>query len=274
MSVARSNTMATLVQDLIRVGKNGVRSLERNDSAATIKGSEPLRSPDYCVHELFETQVDRNPEALALVSGNDHFTYRELNARANQLARFLKRFGVGPNSLVGLCVRRSPEMVVGVLGILKAGAAYVPLDPSYSNERLSFILRDSNVFPLLTQSDMIGTIPRHEGPRLSLDADWDVIAKERKGNPLRRVTPRNLAYVIHTSSAAGDARCVRISHRGLLNYLSWGAEAYEVAKGRNSIVDSSLSFDLAVTRVLSLLMFGRSIFLAADAIDYVEMSAH
>jgi non-ribosomal peptide synthetase component F len=265
--------MATLVQEIIRAGKNGPRS-ERYHSRATIKDRASHEQTDNCVHELFETQVERNPEALALIFGDQQFTYHELNVRANQLARFLKRFGVGPNSLVGLCVRRCPEMVVGVLGILKAGGAYVPLDPSQPDDRVAFILEDSNVFLLLTQSDLIGTIPRHDGPRLSLDADWDVVAKERKTNPTRRASPRNLAYVIHTSGSGGDPKGVMISHRGLLNYLSWGAEAYEVAKGANAIVDSSISLDLAITRILSLLMFGRSIFLEVDAIDYVEMSAH
>ena len=170
--------------------------------------------------ELIEKEVERNSAAPAILFADTQLTYRELNNRANQLARFLRRFGVGPNSLVGLCVNRSPEMVVGILGILKAGAAYVPIDPEDSEERLSFIMDDANIFLMLTQSRFLETLPRHNGPRLCLDTDWDVIAKERKTNPPRRASTRNLAYVIYTTATTGFLKGVRISHRGLVNYLS------------------------------------------------------
>lgn len=249
--------MTTLVQDILRVRHNSAASQQRKDSAVRFEQSVPV-APNNCVHELFEAQVDRSPEALALICGQREFTYRELNTRANQLARFLKRFGVGPNTLIGLCVDRSAEMIVGILGILKAGAAYVPMDPGYSSEQLSFLMRNSNVFVLLTQAKLVDSVPRHGGPRVCLDSNWTVIAKERKTNPPRRATLRNLAYVIYNPA---DQKVVRISHRGLFNYLSWGAEAYEVAKGFGSTIDSSIPFDLAITRVLSPLMVGRSVLL-------------
>jgi non-ribosomal peptide synthetase component F len=155
-------------------------------------------------------------------------------------------------------------MIVGILGILKAGAAYVPMDPEDSTDRLSFMMEDANIFLLLTQSQLLDTLPRHNGPRLSLDSDWDVIAKERKTNLARRASTQNLAYVIYTSATTGFLKGVRISHRGLVNYLSWGAEAYEVVKGCGSIVDSSVPFDLAITRVLAPLMVGRSVILVTE----------
>src|SRR2546423_3287159 len=164
--------MATLVQDIIRVGKTGASDPGRlKQFLATFNDTGRAYPRDKCVHELFEKQVERSPEAVALVSRDNQLTYSELNARANQLARFLKRFGVGPDSLVGLCVERSPEMIVGILGILKAGAAYVPLDPTYPTERLSLMLHDANVFVLLTQSHLLDALPPHNGPRLSLDSD-------------------------------------------------------------------------------------------------------
>jgi len=189
--------MPTLVQDILRVEDSGASHLvQRNGFLAQFNNTDQSYARDKCVHELFERQVKRSPEAVALVSGDSQFTYNELNARANQLARFLKRFGVGPDSLVGLCVERSPEMIVGILGILKAGAAYVPLDPTYPSERLSLMVQDANLFVLLTQSHLVDAIPPHNGPRLSLDSDWDIIAKERRDSPAGRTTPDNLAYVI------------------------------------------------------------------------------
>lgn len=253
----------TLVQDLLRIGDTGAHHLERKKSFTSFSQTIQVHSQDRCVHELFETQVEQSPEAVALVAEGVKLSYRELNTRANQLAHFLRRFGVRPNSLVGLCTERSTEMIIGILGILKAGAAYVPMDPSYPRDRMSLILQDANIFVVLTQSHLLEALPRHDGPRLSLDSDWDVIARERKTNPPRRVTPKNLAYVVYTSISTGPPKGVMISHRGLLNYLSWGAEAYEVAKGSSTKIDASISLDLAITRALSLLMFGRSIFLDA-----------
>jgi non-ribosomal peptide synthetase component F len=253
--------MPTLVQDILRVEENGARHLERQEFSKSFGQTIQVHPQDRCVHELFETQVEQSPEAVALVAEGQKLSYRELNTRANQLARFLGRFGVGPNSLVGLCAEQSAEMIIGILGILKAGAAYVPMDPSSSRDRLSIILEEANIFVVLTQSHLLEALPRHDGPRLSLDSNWEVIARERKTTPPRRVTPKNLAYVVYTSISPGPPKGVMISHRGLLNYLSWGAEAYEVAKGSGTKVDSSISLDLAITRVLSLLMFGRSIFL-------------
>ena len=228
---------------------------------------------ERCVHELFESEVDQSPETVALVCGDQQFTYRELNERANQLAHFLIRFGVGPNSLVGLCLHRTPEMIIGILGILKAGGAYVPMDPTSSTQRLGYMIEDANIFVLLTQSALLKKLPRHNGPRLSLDVNWDIIAKERKTNPHPRATPKNLAYSIYTSIGFQETRGVRISHRGLLNYLSWGVEAFQVAKGSEPSLDSSIPFDLAITRVLSLLMFGRSIYLGVDSTALPEMKA-
>ena len=255
--------MVTLVQDLIRIRDDGARSLQRKQSKDIYPQLSPLQ-PEACIHELFEKEVECNPTASAILFAETQLTYRELNNRANQLARFLRRFGVGPNSLVGLCVHRSPDMIIGILGILKAGAAYVPIDPDDEAQRLCFIMEDAEIFLLLTESRLLDTLPRHNGPRLCLDTDWDVIAKERKANPARRASTRNLAYVIYTTATTGFLKGVRISHRGLVNYLNWGAEAYEVVKGSGLIVDSSVPFDLAITRVLAPLMVGRSVILVTE----------
>ncbi|HYJ85242.1 MAG TPA: AMP-binding protein [Pyrinomonadaceae bacterium] len=264
--------MPTLVQDILRVG-DGDRSYQSKKPQNGFEQEALAQLNERCVHELFESEVDQNPETVALVCGDQQLTYRELNERANQLAHFLIRFGVGPNSLVGLCLRRTPEMIIGILGILKAGGAYVPMDPTSSTQRLGYMIEDANIFVLLTQSALLKKLPRHNGPRLSLDVNWDIIAKERKTNPRPRATPKNLAYSIYTSVGLQETRGVRISHRGLLNYLSWGIEAFQVAKGSMPSLDSSIPFDLAITRALSLLMFGRSIYLGADSTALPEMKA-
>ena len=257
-----------IVQNILRIGDDAVAGLlERKQFLAGFNNTRRAYPADKCVHELFQKQAERSPEAIAVVAKDRQFTYAELNARANQLARFLKRFGVGPDSLVGLCVERSPEMMVGILGILKAGAGYVPLDPTYPSERLSFMVQDANIFVLLTQSHLLDTLPQHNGPRLSLDSDWDIIAKEKKENPVSRATPENLAYVIYTSGSTGQPKGVMVPHRGLVNYLSWCTEAYEVAKGCGAPVHSSISFDLTITSLFSPLMVGRSVFLVADGIE-------
>ncbi len=260
--------MATLVQEILNIrGKIAGGLLPHRQLLAEFNNTARAYPYDKCVHELFEAQVERTPAAVAVVANDRQLTYAELNERANQLARFLRRFGVGPDSLVGLCVDRSLEMIVGILGVLKAGAGYLPMDPSYPADRLAFMLQDANVFVLLTQSNLLDQLPPHNGPRLSLDTDWDVIAKERKDNPAAWANPANLAYVIYTSGSTGKPKGVMIHHRGLVNYLTWATETYEVAAGCGAPVHSSFSFDLTITSLFAPLLVGRSIFLVADGIE-------
>lgn len=260
--------MATLVEEILSSrGKITSGLALRRHVVADFNNTARAYPYDKCVHELFEAQVERTPTAIAVVANEQQLTYAELNERANQLARFLRRFGTGANSLVGLCVDRSLEMIIGILGVLKAGAGYVPMDPGYPADRLAFMLQDANVFVLLTQSQLVDKLPSHNGPRISLDSDWDIIAKERKENLAAWANPANLAYVIYTSGSTGKPKGVMIHHRGLVNYLSWATETYEVAEGCGAPVHSSISFDLTVTSLFAPLMVGRSIFLVADGIE-------
>ena len=223
------------------------------------------RSAD-CV-QLFEAQVARTPEATAVVSGDTQLSYRDLNARANQLARELVRLGVGPDSLVGICLERSPQMVVAVLATLKAGAAYLPLDPNYPTERLAFMLEDAGASILLTQSALIEELPQYNRTKLCLDSDWHEIEKHTDENLNINVAPENLAYVIYTSGSTGNPKGAMITHRGLTNYLQWAVGAYDVANGCGAPVHSSISFDLTVTSLFTPLMVGRSVFLLPDGIE-------
>lgn len=158
---------------------------------------------DVCLHSLFEQQVERDPDAVAVRFEDQQLTYGELNGRANQLAHHLQALDVGPDVLVGLCVERSIEMMVGILGILKAGGAYVPLDPEYPQERLAFMLDDSRVPVLLTQQRLVEKLPETVAHIISLDADWDRIARENAENPVSGARAENLAYVIYTSGSTG-----------------------------------------------------------------------
>jgi len=183
-----------------------------------------------CVHELFEAQVERTPEAIALVFEEQRISYKELNRRANQLAHYLRNRRVGPEVLVGICIERSLEMFVGLLGILKAGGAYLPLDPAYPRERLALMLKDAGAPVLLTQETLRERLPDLQVKVIALDTDWRAIAKESEANPDNKSTADNLAYVIYTSGSTGIPKGISVVHRGIVrlvketNYATFGPE--------------------------------------------------
>ena len=199
---------------------------------------------DRCVHELFEQQVEQNPDAVAVVYEDEQLTYRELNTRANQLAHYLKSFGVGPEVLVGICLERSLlEMIIAVLGILKAGGAYVPLDPEYPQERLAFMLADTGSPVLLTHSRLVEELPRHEAKVICIDSDWDAIARHSGETPVSATSVENLAYVIYTSGSTGKPKGVAISHGGLLNLVFWHRNVFEVTASDRATQLAGTAFD-------------------------------
>ncbi|AUT02007.1 non-ribosomal peptide synthetase [Nostoc sp. CENA543] len=181
---------------------------------------------DKCIHQLFEEQVARTPDAVALVFQEQELTYRELNSRANQLAQHLQNLGIGADELVGICIERSLEMVVGLLGILKAGGAYVPLDPAYPQERLEFMLADTQIKLLLTQKQLAEKLPTHTANVIYLDTDWDSISQIKPENLTNIVKPDNLAYIMYTSGSTGQPKGVSVIHQGVVrlvkdtNYVS------------------------------------------------------
>ena len=225
-----------------------------------------------CIHQLFEEQVERTPDAVAVVFEGQQLTYNELNCRANQLAHYLQSLGVKPDELVGICVERSLEMIVGLLGILKAGGAYVPLDPDYPIERLSFMLEDAAVKVLLTQQELIDKLPEHQAQLICLDADWTIISKLSKSNLINTVTSENLAYVIYTSGSTGLPKGTLIPHQGLVNYLSWCTQAYNVEQGTGTLVHSPLGFDLTITSLFSPLLVGNQVEILAEDQDVETLS--
>ncbi|BAZ11502.1 amino acid adenylation domain-containing protein [Calothrix sp. NIES-4071] len=220
---------------------------------------------EQCVHQLFEAQVERTPDAIAVVYGNSQLTYRELNQRANKIASYLQKLGVQPEVLVGLCVERSLDLLVGLLGILKAGAAYVPLDPNYPQERLAYMVADAQIPILLTQSTM-APLPV-DTQVIYLDTDWQEIDKESQENLISLKdypTPDNLAYVIYTSGSTGTPKGVLISHRSLVNFATVAAVEYEIKASDRVLQFASISFDAAAEEIFPALLQGATLVLRTE----------
>ena len=225
---------------------------------------------DLPAHALFEAQAARTPDAVAVIAGDHRLTYRELDARANQLAHWLRGLGAGPDVLVGLCLERTLELPVGILGILKAGGAYVPLDPTYPVERLAWMLEDSAVAIVVTQQKLADELPAVAMP-VCLDTDWEQIGAGSETRPEVALTPSSLAYIIYTSGSTGRPKGVMIHHRALVNYLSWASLAYPITAGRGAPVHSSIAFDLTVTSLFCPLITGRTAVMLPDESDVTAL---
>ncbi len=216
-----------------------------------------------CLHELFERQIERTPDRVALISEDQRLTYSEVNRRANKLAHYLRSLGVGPETLVGLCAERSVEMIVGLLGVLKAGGAYVPLDPSYPPERLAFMLEDAQVPVVLTQKKLVAALPmRGAQPVVCLDADWEVIAEESDERLATEATAENLAYVIYTSGSTGKPKGVMISHKAISNHMLWMQQTFPLEAADRVLQKTPFSFDASVWEFYAPLLVGAQLLMA------------
>ncbi|AUB35491.1 Non-ribosomal peptide synthetase component F [Nostoc flagelliforme CCNUN1] len=219
-----------------------------------------------CIHQLFEEQVDLTPDAVAVVFEDQQLTYRELNARANQLSHYLRKFGVEKDVLVGICVQRSLEMVVGLLGILKAGGAYVPLDPDYPQERLDFMLSDAQVQVLLTQQQLVHKLPSQKIPVVCLDRDWNLISLGGKENSYGCLQTENLAYVIYTSGSTGQPKGVAMSHLALVNLICWQQQTSILANVAKTLQFSPISFDVSFQEIFSTWCAGGTLVLISETL--------
>lgn len=208
-----------------------------NDTEAAYPRERPI-------HQMFEDQVARAPDAIAAIFAGEQITYRTLSHRANQLAHHLQARGVGPDALVGICVERSLDMLVGVLAVLKAGGAYVPLDPAYPRERLAFMLDDAQVRVLLTEKRLVAQLPVHDAEVVCLDRDWDAIARHSTQAPPAMTMPESLAYVIYTSGSTGKPKGVMITHGALINFLWSMRERLGITDHDVVLAVASLSFDM------------------------------
>lgn len=216
-----------------------------------------------CVHHLFEAQVARTPDSVAVVFENSRLTYRELNARGNQLARYLVKLGVGPYVLVGICVERSLEMIVGLLGILKAGGAYVPVDPAFPADRIAFMLEDAEAPVLLTQGHLVSGLPKHKAALVRLDADWSKIAGESTENLPTRSKAKDLVYTMYTSGSTGKPKGVQIPHRAVVNFLVSMAQTPGMTAQDRLLAVTTLSFDIAGLEIYLPLTLGASVEIAS-----------
>ncbi len=225
-----------------------------------------------CIHHLFEDQVERTPDAVAIVFKKQQLTYRELNNRANQLAHYLQALGVKPERLVGICVERSIEMLVGLLGILKAGGVYIPLDPTYPKERLNYMVSDGQISLLLTQEKFQHQFTTKGVDQIFLDRDESAIAQKSQANLVSQVTPNNLAYIIYTSGSTGKPKGVTIEHRSLVNFTQAAIFEYGLndtdspaeTLPERILQFASISFDTAAEEIYPCLISGATLVLRTE----------
>ncbi|MBW4570975.1 MAG: amino acid adenylation domain-containing protein [Tolypothrix carrinoi HA7290-LM1] len=226
-----------------------------------------------CIHQLFFEQVERTPDAVAVVCEEQIITYKELNNRANQLARYLQDLGIRPEVRVGVCIERSVEMVVGLLGILKAGGAYVPLDPTYPQERLRYMLDDSGALLLLTQQKLLDLLPPHSKGAVCLDTDWQSIAAQSTDNFVSDATAKNLAYVIYTSGSTGKPKGVAIEHHSTVTLLNWAQDIFTPKQLAGVLASTSICFDLSVFELFLPLSVGGKVILAENGLHLPTITA-
>ncbi|HYH44949.1 MAG TPA: amino acid adenylation domain-containing protein, partial [Thermoanaerobaculia bacterium] len=223
-----------------------------------------------CLHDLVAAQAARTPEATALVAGRERLTYRDLDLRAGELARRLAALGVGPEVRVGVCLSRSPSLVVALLGILKSGGAYVPLDPNYPRERLGFMLEDADAAVLITETALASRLPTSRARVLVLDGEPD--RREEEAEPILAL-PGNLAYLIYTSGSTGRPKAVAIEHRSAVAFIHWAHEVFTPAELASVLASTSISFDLSVFELFVPLACGGQVVLADNVLELPELPA-
>lgn len=230
---------------------------------------------DKFIHSMFEDQAKLTPEAVALICGDERISYAELNTRANQLASYLREIGIGRGSIVGICLERSVNMIVGLIGILKAGAAYLPLDPEYPMERIAFMFTDAKASALLTEEKFAERIFDHDAKVIYLDSDWPAIAECDERNLPNEVLPEDLAYVIYTSGSTGNPKGCQLEHRNFSNYLRWAINYYfEHEHAGNFALYSPVSFDFTITNIFCPLLRGKSLFIYDQSQEIHQILEH
>lgn len=219
-----------------------------------------------CVHQLFEHVVEHAPNAIAIVYEHAQLTYEALNEKANQLAHSLRRRGVGPEATVGICVGRSPDMIIGLLATLKAGGAFVPLDPSYPRERLAFMIRDSGIGFVLTHQPLLPRLPAESGQAICLDTEWEAVSQESATNLSNAAREEDLAYVIYTSGSTGEPKGVQISRGAITNHCLVAKKHYELRPDDRVLQFSTFTFDAALEQILPTLISGAQLVIRGDEI--------
>jgi amino acid adenylation domain-containing protein len=265
------NHYTNLLDGIVKDSEQPIWSLsllsDKEREQITVEWNETARPypNDRCMHELLAEQTERGPERIALVCERQQVSYRELNRRANQLGHYLQKQGVGPEVVVGVCMERSVEMVVGVLGVLKAGGVYLPLDPESPLERLSYMLEDAGVRVILTQGILEDRLPVYMGRTVYLDEEWERIDEERESEPESGVGAENLAYVIYTSGSTGQPKGVGVSNRGLINLIYWHQQEFDVSDADHATQLAGISFDASIWEVWPYLTAGANLHIVEEA---------
>ncbi len=269
----------TLVESIVANPDAKVASLailtegERHQLVSAFNQTKVDHPTDRCLHHLIEEQVERSPEAIAVIAPDGgQLTYRALNARANQLAHHLRGIGVGPEVKVGIAVRRSLDMVVGLLGILKAGGACVPLDPAYPEDRLRLMIEEADLPVLVTQETLVNALPASRAVKVRLDADWPAIGTGSEENPAPSARPLDLGYVLFTSGSTGKPKGVLLHHRGLVNFCCGAVAAYGYTAADRVLQFATISFDAHVEEIYPSLMVGATLLLRDD--EMISSVAH
>jgi amino acid adenylation domain-containing protein len=234
------------------------------DTWTTARGDYPT---DKCLHQLFEAWAERAPDAVALIYDELQMTYAQINARSNQLAHHLRRTGVRLETVVSICIERSVDLVIAILGVLKAGAAYLPLDPAYPRDRLAFMFADSKTHLLLTHQSLLEHVSPFAAQTICLDTDWEKISEESDRNISTNVQPENLAYIIYTSGTTGNPKGVLLDHRGRVNNLFDLNQRFHVGPQDRLLSLSSLNFDMSVYDILGILGAGGSVVLPTKSAE-------
>lgn len=273
-----SGNFLTLLESIAHAPESAVGALsilsQRQRSQILVEWNRHVidAPPDRAVHEMFEDQSRRTPDATALIVGNERVTYAELNRRVNQLAHHLRAMGVGPESRVGICLARTSHLIVAILGVLKSGGAYVPLDPEYPAQRLAFMLEDSKAAVLVTQESLIESL-KFDGKAVCIERDSAAIARQPVDDPPRVSKPNHLAYVIYTSGSTGRPKGVAIEHRAPASLVRWAKGYFSDREMRAMLGVASVCFDLSVFEIFLSLTRGGALIFATGALQLADCPA-
>lgn len=236
---------------------------EERQTLLMSRGTPAPYPRELCIHQSFETQAEKTPDAIAVISNHQRLTYRELDQRANQVAHYLQKLGVAADSFVGICLERSLDLVVGILGVLKAGGAYMPIDPIYPTARISRMIDDARPQVVLTSSDLLARLDRQSAV-VCFDKEYNRISQEPLDKPAAKVMPDNLAYVSYTSGSTGLPKGVLIEHRSLVNHGVAIMRAYHLTPADRVLQFTSLAFDVFAEELFPTLLSGAAVVLRSD----------
>ncbi|WP_181280580.1 non-ribosomal peptide synthetase [Aphanothece hegewaldii] len=233
--------------------------------------------PTLCIHQLFEAQVKQTPDAVAVIDGEETLTYSELNTKSNQLAHYLQSIGIQPEDRIGIECDRTFHLIIGLLGILKAGAAYVPLDPNYPPERLAFTIQDAGCSVIVTQQKFSEMLPHNERKIICLDTYQTVGVwfpnPSQDNNPINTINANNLAYIIYTSGSTGKPKGVTITHHNTVQFLHWAKEVFSTDELKGVLASTSICFDLSIFEIFLPLSCGGTVILAENALALPTLKA-